>query len=764
MTRKTLAVLAFSLLHAACAGTAPTTPASKTGQPAKQADDFLVVDCLLPGQIRQLGTSVTYQSARRAVKTSASDCRIRGGEYVAFDPANYATALRVWMPRAEQGDPEAQTNVGEIYEKGRPADYKAAAEWYRKAAEKNYSRAAINLGNLYDQGLGVPKDSVQALNWYRRAAGLKELALGTDAQALERERALRRQLEDRDRDVESLRRDLQSKQSQLDRVQKELEDARRQRDQRRNEIDADRARLAEDRKKLQEERSKPQESQQRQQEAAAGRVKDLERAIADAQTRLATKEKELADARAAAGKSETALKREQTAVAEAAEQRAKLDGLRRDLAQVQTEAQVSRARVTELERSILERESRLAAKDREMAELRVKVTKLEDDAKARERVVVETRQKAAGAAPEIQLIEPEILATRDTTPSVQASRGELTVVGKVISARGLLSLTVDGREQVVDSSNIFKSKLAVAAPDQRVRLVAIDRDGRKSTLDFMIRERAGGKAGAVSLAHGSGVGQPLPRDKKIPFGNYHALVIGNNDYQKLPKLKTAVEDARDVGRILEKDYGFKVRVLQNATRYDTLSALNDMRAKLTAEDNFLVYYAGHGELDEKNQRGHWLPVDAEPESTTNWISNVQITDILNAMNVRQLLVVADSCYAGTLTRSAITQLAGGITEEDRMKAIELMAKSRSRMVMTSGGVKPVLDSGGTGKHSVFAQSFLEFLQQNDGVLTGHAMFGLLRDKIVALAGRVEHEQVPEYAPLKLAGHESGDFLFVRRAN
>src|SRR5262245_56449389 len=60
-------------------------PASGPAQGAPKAEDLLVVDCLLPGQIRQLGNKVTYLTPRRPVKVSARDCAIRGGEYVAFD-------------------------------------------------------------------------------------------------------------------------------------------------------------------------------------------------------------------------------------------------------------------------------------------------------------------------------------------------------------------------------------------------------------------------------------------------------------------------------------------------------------------------------------------------------------------------------------------------------------------------------------------------------------------------------------------------------
>ncbi len=83
----------------------------------------------------------------------------------------------------------------------------------------------------------------------------------------------------------------------------------------------------------------------------------------------------------------------------------------------------------------------------------------------------------------------------------------------------------------------------------------------------------------------------------IEFGRYHALVIGNNDYQNLPKLETAVGDAEAVAQVLKQNYGFEVRLMRNATRADILRALNKYRADLTDDDNLLVYYAGHGWLD-----------------------------------------------------------------------------------------------------------------------------------------------------------------------
>ena len=70
---------------------------------------------------------------------------------MAYDRADYRSALRVWEEQATQGDARAQTYVGEIYEKGLgvPPDYALAAVWYRKAADQGDARAQVNLGHLY---------------------------------------------------------------------------------------------------------------------------------------------------------------------------------------------------------------------------------------------------------------------------------------------------------------------------------------------------------------------------------------------------------------------------------------------------------------------------------------------------------------------------------------------------------------------------------------------------------------------------------------
>ena len=73
---------------------------------------------------------------------------------------------------AEQGDAEAQRNLGIMYDNGQgvPQDYAEAARWFRLAADQGVASAQFNLGVMYDDGRGVPQDDVQAVRWYRLAA------------------------------------------------------------------------------------------------------------------------------------------------------------------------------------------------------------------------------------------------------------------------------------------------------------------------------------------------------------------------------------------------------------------------------------------------------------------------------------------------------------------------------------------------------------------------------------------------------------------
>jgi len=564
---------------------------------AQTSDDLMVVDCLLPGKMQQLGQSSRFLTARQPVKSTVHECAIRGGEYTAFDRADYATSLKIWLPQAQSGDAEAQAYVGEIYEKGLglQADYDLAAVWYKKAANQGLTRAQINLGNLYEKGLGVEKNLITALNWYRKASGV-----GSEK-------------------------------------------------------------------------------------------------LEYASTIVATKE---------------------------------LEG---SLAKLENEVDVLREYKAKNEEILLAKQEELKT---------ALGTKGALDA-------------SLYSPPSIEIIDPPISLTRSGPSALLRNAvSEREVIGKVDAPAGVSQFVVNGEKVKLDEFNLFFLNVPIESKRTYISMNALDKAEQSVGFDFTLYLDAATDS-VASTKHMSVQSSTNISSEK--YGKFYALVIGNNDYANYANLKTAVADATAVAKILNERYSFDARLLLNANRYEILSAINDLRASLTEADNLLIYYAGHGDLDDSNEKGFWLPVDAEPGNSANWLSNTAISDQLNTMKANHVMVVADSCYAGTLSTASVARQNLNLSDDDISSWLDVMTDVKARTVLTSGGVRPVLDAGG-GKHSVFAKAFVNALENNNRVLDGNSLFVSILSDVRNDSIAMSHEQIPDYGAIKYAGHEAGEFF------
>ena len=138
---------------------------------------------------------------------------------------------------------------------------------------------------------------------------------------------------------------------------------------------------------------------------------------------------------------------------------------------------------------------------------------------------------------------------------------------------------------------------------------------------------------------------------------------------------------------------------------------------------------------------------------SRWLSNASITNTLKASKAKHVMVVADSCYSGSLTRGFEGDPQGDPGNDSSY--YRKMALKKARVTLTSGGLEPVDD--GTGKHSPFARAFMGILEDNEQVIDGNRLFNRIRKGVA-----VNADQTPEYSPIRKAGDEGGDFLFVRR--
>lgn len=249
---------------------------------------------------------------------------------------------------------------------------------------------------------------------------------------------------------------------------------------------------------------------------------------------------------------------------------------------------------------------------------------------------------------------------------------------------------------------------------------------------------------------------PEPTTPRVPvpsgssrFGRYRALVIGSADYTYLPGVATADEDAEAVSHLLEARYGFEVTHLRNPSLSAVQGALDRFQRELSRDDNFLLYWAGHGTVSNELGRCYWIPVDAMGDDPTEGLSNEELATALREMKAKHVMVVADSCFTAGQRRGT------GLAAEDAA-ARDRLARKRTRVVLSSGGLEPIQDGRG-GRHSVFTGAFLASLAengQNGEVMDGTALFGAIRERVTGAS------QTPEYADIRGADHGGGDFLFV----
>lgn len=249
----------------------------------------------------------------------------------------------------------------------------------------------------------------------------------------------------------------------------------------------------------------------------------------------------------------------------------------------------------------------------------------------------------------------------------------------------------------------------------------------------------------------------------INFGRYYALIIGNQDYIYLDDLRSPLQDSSRLKKLLEEKYGFSVLMLPNATEKNILNTINEFYEQIGENDNLLIYYAGHGNISKselsRTERGYWLPVDAGRDNISNWINNSVISDHLDRIKARSVLVISDSCYAGYLGSEKSPFLFGVSSGKESKRAIQAGLGRRARVVISSGGVKPVLDGSG-GNHSVFASALIDALEKNGGAIRDSGLFAQLSVNVRQRSQFAEEKQVPEMKPVREAGHEGGAFYFV----
>jgi len=396
----------------------------------------------------------------------------------------------------------------------------------------------------------------------------------------------------------------------------------------------------------------------------------------------------------------------------------------------------------ELEYKLAELTARQAQLDRLNHQLQVEKARsvqltqeLEKERKEKERM---SKIAAEGKAPPLLLI---------TSPEdgQQVEVGSVRLSGAVEGKQGLRSLEVFLNGRLLEASAErgirqvggsaprrlnFDRKIQLDEGYNHLRVVATDTDDLVSEKTLFVHY------------------QPKRR-------NVWAVVIGINDYPKLPKLKYAVNDAEAFYRLLVEENRIppeNVTLLTNqqASLVNLRSTLGTRIKNAAREsDMVIIFFAGHGatERDAASPDGdglekYLLPFDADPADLyTTAMPMVEVARIFNRIRSERLVFIADACYSGGSGGRTISVADTRANIGDGF--LERVVGGRGKVIITASSANEVSVEKDELQHGVFTYYLLEGLRgkadfDRDSMITVDEAYRFVYDEVPKATGQEQH--------------------------
>ncbi|MHC4661370.1 MAG: caspase family protein [Planctomycetota bacterium] len=311
---------------------------------------------------------------------------------------------------------------------------------------------------------------------------------------------------------------------------------------------------------------------------------------------------------------------------------------------------------------------------------------------------------------------------------------------------------VNGEEQgktrnlVIRKKSNFEKKVTLDEGDNEITLVAIDKNGNEVRKTVRVYKK--------------------PVDRSI-----YAAVIGISDYQNVPKLKYAADDAKEFHRFLTKDLGVpeeNITLLLNEDAVlpkikETLGIT--LMAQAAKHDTVFIYYAGHGAVDPSTDspdgdglEKYLLPVDAERDNLYATALPVRdIAVIFDRIKSDRIVMYMDACYAGA---SNPNQKVRTLTANTRATVndgfLRKLSEGKGRIVITAAGASEVAEERDEYKHGVFTHYLLKALRgdadvDKDGLVSLAEGFEYVFNKVNETTKRSQ-------TPMKLGDFEGTIYL------
>lgn len=230
-----------------------------------------------------------------------------------------------------------------------------------------------------------------------------------------------------------------------------------------------------------------------------------------------------------------------------------------------------------------------------------------------------------------------------------------------------------------------------------------------------------------------------------------ALVIGNDQYQTVPKLERAVADARAMGAELRR-MGFEVMQYANLDRRRMNQAVGELVEKVSGGGVGILFYAGHGV--QVSGSNFLLPVDVQlsraDDLADEAIDMGRVMERLSTAKAKFTLMIIDACRDNPFPRVAGRSIGGS-------RGLTIPSAPDGLMVVYSAGVNEQaldkLSDVDRDPNGLFTREFIKQLRE-PGVRVDD-MVRRVRSSVREQAARVGHSQNPA-----IYDQSNGDFYFT----
>jgi hypothetical protein len=330
--------------------------------------------------------------------------------------------------------------------------------------------------------------------------------------------------------------------------------------------------------------------------------------------------------------------------------------------------------------------------------------------------------------------------------STSAPNADGLVTISILTNTDTSSLKLNGEEQGASELGSYKLKrLPKAGQDTTYTIIAADTYGNISSKTVIVKGQ--------DTSPNQSVAQLRPENiKQVPTRDAVAIIIGIQDYKRLPKAEFANEDARSFYNYAVRALGIKrenIKMLIDgeAEQIEILKAFKSWLPSYVKKEktDVYVFYSGHGLPSTDGKSLYFLPQGSDKDFLAETgVNQTQIIEALNDAKPKSVTIFIDSCYSGS-TRSGETLLASA-------RPVVMKAKETSYpinfTVISASMVDQISSSSPELKHGIFSFYLMKGLEgeadeNKDGKITAAEIQNYVADMVPRHAMRMNRKQEPQ---------------------